>query len=371
VNVSTVITAPFVRLPRWIWGVFLATLRRCMGNGVTATASQFAFNAFLATIPFLFVVVTAIRIAGPDAYSTLFSKLEATIPGISGLADAFNRTVASGAAAGFVIIAAALIALYMTSNAIGALVDGLDRAQRLPHRRWIRAKGINMILTAGTVLLAVASVLALAGGEKLAVGITEWIGTSQSTSDLVDSLTMPAGLATIFVFLVLLYRFGPNQMRLGFRAIIPGALLSTAAWWLSTSLISLYAQAIHNFRGVYGTLGTIFVYMNFLYFSGLMFLVGGELNAELLHRRQVRAARAQAARKLAEQEAAREREATKEPEVTVAAPTPLRSVPALPPDDDDATTIVDPPSSDTTPPGPRTGRRHRDGTEPTREIDWP
>ena len=74
---------------------------------------------------------------------------------------------------------------------------------------------------------------------------------------------------------------------------------------------------------------------------------------------------------VAEQEAAREREATKEPEVTVAAPTPLRSVPALPPDDDDATTIVDPPSSDTTPPGPRTGRRHRDGTEPTREIDWP
>ncbi len=358
-NISTVITAPFVRFPRWVWGVFLSTLRRCMGNGVTATASQFAFNAFLATIPFLFVVVTAIRIAGPDAYRSLFSKLEATIPGISGLADAFNRTVASGAAAGFVIIGAALVAVYMTSNAIGALVDGLDRAQRLPHRRWIRAKGINMVLTMGTVLLAVASVLALAGGERLAVGVAEWIGASRSTSNLGDSLTSPAGLLTIFVFLVLLYRFGPNQMRLGFRDIIPGALLSTAAWYCSTSLVSLYAQAIHNFSGVYGTLGTIFVYMNFLYFSGLMFLVGGELNAEFLHRRQVRAARAQAARTMAEQAARTERQAA---DGVPPRPIPLRPVPPLPPEEDDTTTVMDGRRS-------RASDRRGDGTGSNRDAD--
>lgn len=334
-----------------------------MGNGVTATASQFAFNAFLATIPFLFVVVTAIRIAGPDAYESLFDKLEATIPGISGLADAFNRTVASGAAAGFVIIGAAIVSVYMTSNAIGALVDGLDRAQRLPHRRWIRAKGINMLLTVGTVALAVASILALAGGERLVVGTAKWIGASQSTSDLVDSLTMPAGLVTILIFLLLLYRFGPNQMRLGFRAIVPGALLSTAAWYLSTSLVSLYAQAIHNLRGVYGTLGTIFVYMNFLYFSGLMFLVGAELNAELLHRRQVRAARAQAARKLAEQEEAQRRAETDEPPLP--APTPLHAVKPRPIPGDEETTRIGPRPAGRL----RSGGSPADGAEPTREIE--
>jgi len=293
-NARTLITAPLVRFPKWVGGLFLATLRRCMGNGITGTASQFAFNAFLATIPFLFVVVTAIRLAGPDAYATLFDKLEATVPGISGLAGAFNTATASGAAAGLVIVGAAMIGLYMSSNAIGALVDGLDRAQRLPHRRWIRAKGINMLLAAGTVMLAVASVLTLAGGERMIGGIARMLGAGQSTRDLVDSLTMPTGLFTIFLFLALLYRFGPNQMRLGFRAILPGAMLATVAWYGSTAAVSLYATLIHNLQGVYGTLGTIFVYMTFLYFSGLMFLVGGELNAELLHRRQVRAARARA-----------------------------------------------------------------------------
>lgn len=293
-HVHTLINAPLVRFPRWVGGLFLATLRRSMGNGVTGTASQFAYNAFLATIPFLFVVVTAIRLAGATAYENLFDKLEATIPGISGLAGAFNTATASGATAVLVIVVAAVIGLYMSSNAIGALVDGLDRAQRLPHRRWIRAKGINMVLAAGTVMLAVASVLTLAGGQKLVVGIARMLGANQSTRDLVDSLTMPAGLVTIFLFLTLLYRFGPNQMRLGFRAILPGALLATVAWYASTAVVSLYANLIHNLQGVYGTLGTIFVYMTFLYFSGLMFLVGGELNAELVHRRQVRAARAKA-----------------------------------------------------------------------------
>ena len=92
------------------------------------------------------------------------------------------------------------------------------------------------------------------------------------------------------MFTLLLYRFGPNEMRLRFRDILPGALLSTAAWYGTNLLIGLYANVFHNLSSVYGTLGAVFVYLTFLYFSGLMFLVGAELNAELVHRRRHRTA---------------------------------------------------------------------------------
>jgi uncharacterized BrkB/YihY/UPF0761 family membrane protein len=57
--------------------------------------------------------------------------------------------------------------------------------------------------------------------------------------------------------------------------------------------VSLYANVVGNLAAVYGTLGALFVYLTFLYFSGLMCLVGAELNAELIHRRVQRGARAQ------------------------------------------------------------------------------
>lgn len=267
-----------------VWG-------RAMGNGVTGTASQFAYNAFLATIPFLFVLVTAIRIAGPKSYTTFFEKLEETIPGISGLAESFTRATKAGAAGGVVIVLASIAGLYVSSNAIGALVDGLDRAQRLPHRRWIRAKAYNMLLSAGTIVLAAIGVISLAGGKNLVEAIIKLLGGGADVQRWVNALTLPIGLTLIFVFTILLYRWGPNEMRLGFRAILPGALLSTGAWYITNFLVGLYAQAVGNFAAVYGTLGALFVYLTFLYFSGLMFLVGAELNAELIHRRLKRTAR--------------------------------------------------------------------------------
>ena len=282
----------------WVWRLFLAVLRRVMSNGVTGTASQFAYNTFLATVPFLFVVVTAINLFGEDAYADLFTALEGTIPGITDLTKAFKNNTASGAAAGFVIALGVAAGIYVASNAIGALVDGLDRAQHLNHRPWLRGKLINFGFAAGASVLAAVSTLALAGGPELVRGLSGLLGASQAIRDLANSLALPVGIVTLSLFTTLLYRFGPNGMKLGFRVLLPGALVSVGAWFGLTILIRMYAVAFDNLSAVYGTLGGLFVYLTFLYFTGLMFLVGAELNAELVHRRLMRASTKDAASKV-------------------------------------------------------------------------
>lgn len=274
----------------WLWHLFLAVvLRRVMANGVTGTASQFAYNTFLATVPFLFVVVTAINLSSSSAYTDLFDALEGTIPGITDLTKAFENNTARGATAGIVIALGVSAGIYVASNAIGALVDGLDRAQHLNHRPWWRGKLINFGFAAAASVLAAISTLALAGGPELVRGLSKLLGASQTVRDLADSLALPVGIVTLFLFTVLLYRFGPNGMKLGFRTLLPGALLSVGVWFGLTVLIRLYADAFNNLSAVYGTLGGLFVYLTFLYFTGLMFLVGAELNAELVHRRLIKA----------------------------------------------------------------------------------
>ena len=280
----------------WLWRLFLDVMRRIMAHGVTGTASQFAYNTFLATVPFLFVVVTAISLSGPGAYKQLFDALKETVPGIEGLTTTFQDNTANGTAAGILIIAFGVVAgLYVASNAIGALVDGLDRAQHLNHRPWLQAKIINFGFAVGASVLAVASTLALAGGRRLVLGLSRLLGASPGVRDLANQLALPFGIVTLFLFTLLLYRFGPNGMRLGLRTILPGALLSVGAWVGLTALIGLYASAFNDLSSVYGTLGGLFVYLTFLYFTGLMVLVGGELNAELVHRRLLRASERDAA----------------------------------------------------------------------------
>lgn len=289
-KVLRIILWPVTHSAEWVWRLFLDVLRRMMRNGVTGTASQFAYNTFLATIPFMFVVVTAIRLAGEDSFESLFAALNGTIPGIEGLTRTFQSTTADDATAGVLIIVIGVVAaLYVASNAIGALVDGLDRAQHLNHRPWWRGKVINFGFAVGASVLAAVSTLALAGGPELVRGLSDLLGASEAFRGFADSLALPLGVATLAAFTLLLYRFGPNGMRLGFRTLWPGALVSIAAWFCLTYLIGLYADAFDDLSAVYGTLGGLFVYLTFLYFTGLMFLVGAELNAELVHRRLVRA----------------------------------------------------------------------------------
>jgi membrane protein len=270
---------------------FLDVLDRVMRHGVTGTASQFAYNAFLATIPFVFVIVTAVSLAGSDAYESLFDALEGTIPGITGLAPEFDRSTATGAAAGLLIAIGVAAGLYVASNALGALVHGLDRAHHLNHRPWLRGKLINLGFAAGTTILAVLSTLLLAGREELVRGFARLVGGSDWVEGLNDAFVLPIGVGSLFAFTLLLYRFGPNGMRLKLRWVVPGAILSVAFWLGTTLLLGIYVDNFKSFDTVYGSLGAIVVYLTFLYFSGLMFLVGAELNAELIHRRLVRASR--------------------------------------------------------------------------------
>lgn len=293
-TVLRTLARPFSRALGWAWQLFRAVLQRIMANNGTGTASQFAYNTLLATIPFLFVVVTAINVSDPNAYDELFDALKGTIPGIDGLATTFQNSTARGATAGFVIVIAVVAAIYVASNALGALVDGLNRAQHLNNRRWIVAKLVNFGFAAAASIIAVASTLALAGGEKLVRGLADLLGASDRVRDLADRLALPVGIATLFLFTVLLYRFGPNGVRMRWRHLLPGALLSVGSWYGLTILIGLYADAFNNLDAVYGTLGGLFVYLTFLYFTGLMFIAGAELNAEMAHRRLLRAAQREA-----------------------------------------------------------------------------
>lgn len=325
-KVLRIILWPASHFSGWVGRLFLAVLRRVMSNGVTGTASQFAYNTFLATVPFTFVVVTAIKLSSPTAYQTLFDALDGTIPGITGLTDTFSNSTAKGTAAGLVILFGVIAGIYVASNAIGALVDGLDRAQHLNHRPWWRSKLINFGFAAGASVLAAASTLVLAGGPELVRGFARLFGANTFVRSLADSLALPVGIVTLLLFTVLIYRFGPNGMRLGFRTILPGALLSVVATFGLTKLIGLYADAFNNLDAVYGTLGSLFVYLTFLYFTGLMFLVGAELNAELVHRRLIRASTRDAAARAAISAAAAQAAAAGAPTLTGAGAGPTAAI---------------------------------------------
>ena len=74
------------------------------------------------------------------------------------------------------------------------------------------------------------------------------------------------------------YQVLPNVKR-KFRVFTLGSVVGALLWVLVTWSFTLYAEHFGNYNATYGSIGGVVVLMTWLYLTGLIFLIGGKLNA--------------------------------------------------------------------------------------------
>lgn len=272
---------------RALWTLTVAVTARVARHGQMARASQFAYVAFLASIPFMFVLVSVLGlIASPSDYAELIDRTRGTIPDqVADFLDSLLQAASASTSQSAVFLAIGLIAgLWLAGNVTGSITDGLDDALGRAHRPWVHGKARALGLAAITgVVFALTTIMAVLGPV-----VITWVfekvhasGFGKVTAQLLVAVTA----ALIFwVFLVLLYRFAPNEDGVRWREVVPGAVVGLAGWLIVANLFRLYVDNFGSYNRVYGSLGVVVIYLVFLYLTGLTILIGGEMSAELHQR---------------------------------------------------------------------------------------
>lgn len=285
--VRRVVSFPAV-VVRWVAAVIAGTTRHSVRDDITGVASQFAYNAFLATVPFLFVIVSIIGlVAEPDTFdSFLAPDADNAIP--PELRDILRTALAQATAntgqAAIFLMLGLFGAVYVSANVMGALVGGLDRARGVPHRRWVRGKAVAAALALGTSVLVVATTLALVGGSQLVDALAREVfgkGAPNVTSDLLYLL----GAASLLVFTVVTFHIGPNAPRRRFIADVPGAVIAVLLWLGASRLFALYIENFDSYKTIYGALAGAAIYLIFLFLTCCSLLIGAEVNEQMARMR--------------------------------------------------------------------------------------
>lgn len=276
--------APVRRLGVWIADLVAGTMRRSIADDITAIASQFAYNAFLATVPFLFVLVSIVGlVAEPNTFDEfLADEADNAIP--VELRDLLrsalrSATANTGQAALFLVIGL-VGALYMSANVIGALVGGLDRIRGVRHRPWVRGKLAALVIALATSVLVVATTLALIGGSRLVEGVAQEI-FGKGAPNVAGRVLYLIGTASLTLFTIAVYHFGPNAPRRRLLVALPGALVGVALWIGVTRLFALYIENFDSYKTVYGALAAGAIYLIFLFLTCLSLLIGAEVNEQI------------------------------------------------------------------------------------------
>jgi membrane protein len=93
-------------------------------------------------------------------------------------------------------------------------------------------------------------------------------------------LRWPVAALALMTMVACIYYFLPN-VKQKWRFITPGSVVAVLAWIVSSIGFRLYVSHFSSYARTYGALGTVVVLLVWLYLSGLMLIMGGEINAIL------------------------------------------------------------------------------------------
>jgi membrane protein len=82
--------------------------------------------------------------------------------------------------------------------------------------------------------------------------------------------------------IALIYYFAPDVQQ-EWRWLAPGAFFATTLWLAASLGFKYYVANWGNYTETYGLLGAVMILLLWFYISGLVILVGAEMNAEIEH----------------------------------------------------------------------------------------
>jgi membrane protein len=243
-------------------------------------AAQLAYYALLSLFPFVMFVLTVIGylpLHGLDR-QVMDSIYDVMPPEAARLCDQTIHEVI-GKQRGWLLAVTLIFALWTASGGASGLITALNRAYDVAETRksWkVRARALLVTLT-GVVAIIVATTAMLVG-PSLVHHIWEFFGLGGAFDRIWALLRWPVAAFTMTIMLALVYYFLPN-VKQRFHLITPGSIVAVLAWIGASVGFRLYVGHFSSYTRTYGALGTVVVLLVWLYLSGLMVILGGEINA--------------------------------------------------------------------------------------------
>ncbi|MCM3714085.1 YihY/virulence factor BrkB family protein [Alkalihalobacillus oceani] len=174
-----------------------------------------------------------------------------------------------------------LATIWSASNGVNALIRAVNRSYNIEEtRNFLKLRILSIFLTLGMIIVIVATLLLPVFGNVIIRFIETYFFLPEETAVLLNMLRWVIGIALMTFVLMILYWVSPN-VRLKFRDVIVGALTATVSWQIISFAFSSYVSNFGNFSATYGSLGGVIILMLWFFLTGLILVLGGELNASL------------------------------------------------------------------------------------------
>ncbi|GAA3748634.1 YihY/virulence factor BrkB family protein [Terriglobus aquaticus] len=250
-------------------------------------ASQLAYSFFSAIFPALIAMSSIMGLIAKSSghlYVLLLHKIGALIPpsAFQLVLQTFQST--TSASTGSKVLVGVVVALFSASTGVAAVQDTLNTVYRVKETRpfWksrLEAAGLTVLVAA----IVIFATLTLFSGDLAANWLDHrFIGSFALAIVVRITAWSLASLLMVLSFEVMYY-YCPDVKNKRWRWFTPGGLVGLLGWVIGSLALRIYLHWFGNYSATYGTLGAVIILLLWFYVTGVMILLGGEVNSEIEH----------------------------------------------------------------------------------------
>ena len=260
-------------------------IRESIRGDLVAKSQSIAFTFFLSLFPTALVIFTLLPLLRLDIrlLDTLEDAIYRALPGQSAtVAMELIRDIVTRPR-GALLSLSFVLAVYFSSNGMMRLMHSFDRsdyAHTFRRRRMVRSRLVALALTLGLSVLLLGSLLLLTLGNAGILWLTVRHSLPISSRILLGTLQYVGFLVFVYTGIAGVYRYGAATRR-RFQFFTPGAFLATTLVFATSLAFATYVDQLDNFNQLYGSIGTVIVFLLWLQLNILWILVGYELNVAI------------------------------------------------------------------------------------------
>jgi membrane protein len=267
------------------WQLTRKVIHGIQEDDLFGRASELAYNFLLALFPLLLFMLTLFGLFASrsnELQSSLLSYFADFLPPSAfQLLKAITIEMAANATSGKLTFGIVLT-LWFASGGMSSMISTLDAVYHVRESRgWLWGRVIALGLTIAILTLLMTSLfIVLVGGH-----FSDWMAIKLHLTSIILIVWKVLQWVSVVLFLTLsfslIYYFGPSLEQRRWHWMTPGSIFGAFLWLAASAGLRVYLHFFNTYTATYGSLAAIMILLVWLYVTGLSFLIGGEINAQI------------------------------------------------------------------------------------------
>ncbi|AEH49303.1 YihY/virulence factor BrkB family protein [Parageobacillus thermoglucosidasius] len=252
--------------------------RRFQEDEIPRLSAELAYYFLLSLFPFLIFLITLLAYL-PIPHEDLLSVIRQYAPKEAIHLVEANVHRVMDEQNGRLLSLSIIGAIWSASNGMNAIVRAFNRAYDVVENRpFLVARGMSVLLTLGMIVVIIVALVLPVFGKMIGLFLFSAFGFSATFLTIWNAMRWVISSLILFAVFTALYYFAPNK-KLRCANVVRGAIFATIGWIITSLAFSYYVNHFAHYAAMYGSLGGMIILMVWFYLSGMIIVLGGEMNA--------------------------------------------------------------------------------------------